>query len=410
MGVGEVQSTVLQNGVSLHCTQGESTTGIRVQVWVGCGAADTKDGTAHLCEHLICHGREPGQRSLAETVHLMDGRLDAWTGHDETVFEAVSPRKNLANVLEALARRIRSLKFSEEELKAERDAVLSESEAREQRVLATRGVFASAFAGHGYSHSCAGEPAAIPNISRKKILDFYEGFYRGPNIAVVCFAPPDFFAEFNEMAARVFGHGLATVGAISKRRRLPSQKGPGLRVRWQGRSSSFVVLGFRVPSILRESSALASQFASVLGSSESGLLRDIQRHSFGIESVGATVCLLRASGLLLVSAKIRNGMVLTGIGAIAKTIAGARKDFKDGHPTIGRKDWKVRHRIFQSLWSEVSADRLQNWEKLRFAEDTFRGSNMTISAVLGPRDAPSVDRLVPQALSGFDECEGALAS
>ena len=110
----------LDNGVRVIVEENHAAPVVAVQVWVASGAADDPPalaGAAHLYEHLVFRGtrrRAPGAGE--REIEAAGGTVSAWTGLDETVYQATVAAPFLDVGLDVLADALTAPTFDAAEL------------------------------------------------------------------------------------------------------------------------------------------------------------------------------------------------------------------------------------------------------------------------------------------------------
>ena len=165
----------LDNGVRVLVEENHAAPVVAVQVWVASGAADDPaalSGAAHLYEHLVfrgTHRRAPGAGE--REIEAVGGTVGAWTGLDETVYEATLAAPFLDLGLDVLADALTAPTFDAVELGRAKKLATSEiaRDGIDPARAASEMLRAGAFAGDPYGRPLLGKSEAVAAFTREAL-------------------------------------------------------------------------------------------------------------------------------------------------------------------------------------------------------------------------------------------------
>ncbi len=205
-----LETTVLENGLTLLTLEDHSTPVVSFQMWVRVGSRDESfyTGIAHLFEHMMFKGsRNIASEEHARLVGGRGGRINAYTSRDVTVYHEDITAESLPLVVALEAERVANLDISSETLESEREVVLEERRMRtEDRPagLAFEALAALAWQAHPYRWPVIGWRADVEAVTVEACRDFFETYYSANNIVVVIVGDID-PVEVRALVEREFG-------------------------------------------------------------------------------------------------------------------------------------------------------------------------------------------------------------
>ncbi len=188
----QVQSSQLDNGLQILLLEDHSTPVINLQVWYHVGSKNEKEGKtgfAHLFEHMMFQGSENvGVDEHKRYIEDIGGRYNAYTAFDQTVYWETFPANYLERMLWLEADRMRSLKITDENFKAEREVVKEERRLRFEnppfgRLLEI--VLQASYKTHPYAHPPIGSMTDLNAASLEDVRDFHSLYYVPNNATLV---------------------------------------------------------------------------------------------------------------------------------------------------------------------------------------------------------------------------------
>lgn len=249
----EVDTWVLDNGLSVAHVHRPGTPVVSVQVWYRAGTADEPDdkrGVSRLFETLMFSGSDrvrPGDHT--KFVESTGGYADAFVLEDAAAYNNTVPLQHMDRVLELEAERMRSLVFTAEMIKSAK-AGLSESIRRSQAspfYMALVELMDEAFSKHPYKRTSATEVSDLKGISLADIKRFYGGYYVPGNALLIVVGA----AKTDAVREAVEKHfGKIEAGKVADRpskKAEPAQKKARRRLADGEAPVGFVVVGHHIP-------------------------------------------------------------------------------------------------------------------------------------------------------------------
>ncbi|ODA67207.1 PqqF [Methyloligella halotolerans] len=207
----KVHEFFLDNGLQVIVIPDHRAPVATQMLWYKVGSADDPkgiSGLAHFVEHLMFKGTEanpPGQ--FAKVVARNGGEFNAFTRNDVTAYFERVARDRLPTVMALEADRMSNLRFSDDEVKSERNVVLEERRSRVENapnaILQER-MMAALFPGHPYGIPVIGWYEEIEGFSPEAAVAFYKRYY-APNNAVLVIAGDVTPDEVRKLAEENFG-------------------------------------------------------------------------------------------------------------------------------------------------------------------------------------------------------------
>lgn len=125
-----VQTTVLQNGITVATQRFEHVESVSLGVWVRAGARnelEDEHGIAHLLEHMAFKGTHTrSAQSLVESIENVGGDINAATSVETTSYYVRLLKEDTALGLDILADILQNSKFDADELEREKHVILQE--------------------------------------------------------------------------------------------------------------------------------------------------------------------------------------------------------------------------------------------------------------------------------------------
>ena len=206
---------------------------LRLAVKAGsCMEEDDQKGVAHFVEHLCFNGTEHFEKSAIvdyfEKIGMQFGpEVNAYTSFEETVYMLELPADDpeiLKTSLMVLHDWASAVSFIPEEIEKERGVIVEEWRLRTQGIngRASDKEIALLLKDSRYvDRYPIGDMDVVKNVSRERIIDFYEKWYRPENMAIV--AVGDIKASVLENAIKEV---MGTIPASDKKTKVPSYKVP----------------------------------------------------------------------------------------------------------------------------------------------------------------------------------------
>lgn len=273
--------TVLDNGIRVVVEENHVAPLVAIQVWVASGAADDPpalEGAAHLFEHLVLRG---GKRRAAgagvREIEAVRGTAGAWTGLDETVYQAVVAAPFFPLALDVLSDAVANPSFDPADVERARKAALDEiaGAAADPRQRANQALLAAAFAGGRGARPLLGTAASVASLTPAALAARFAETHRASALTVVVVGDVD--AGAAAAVARAFAAiprgraPAASESASGKPRRVTIAPGGG--------SPAEIVLGFSTGDIAVKDVAALDLIAALLARGEGSRLgRELVRN------------------------------------------------------------------------------------------------------------------------------------
>jgi len=187
---GLVRRTVLPGGLRVVT---EAMPGVRsatIGIWVGVGSRDEPPelaGASHFLEHLLFKGT--ANRSAVEisaALESVGGEMNAFTSRELTCFHARVIDSDLSLAIDVLCDMVTSSALSSDDVDIERGVILEEIAMNDDDPddVVHNLIAAQSWAGSRLSAPVAGDPATVETLTRRQIIDYYEGRYRPESVVV----------------------------------------------------------------------------------------------------------------------------------------------------------------------------------------------------------------------------------
>lgn len=315
----------LDNSLEVILEENHASPVVAFQAWVRIGSADEPPelaGIAHVFEHMLFKGtKRRGVGQIAREVEGCGGDINAWTGHDETVYHLVLASQFFDTGLDILADTLMNASFDPAELERERNVVLEEIKQGidDPERQAGQGLFQTVFDAHPYGRAIIGSEAVVKKLRRDDLLAFFTQHYVASNVTLVV------VGDFDPSAARAkIERAFAAMAKgvpVHERTRQPEQT--ALRVQGASRDvkEAELLFGFRTPAINHADIPALDLLAVLLGQGESSRLNlEVVRNRQVATNASAYLFSARDPGALVVSAALPPGQVEDATRAILDEI------------------------------------------------------------------------------------------
>ena len=311
-------------------------------------------GMAHLLEHLMFKGT-PTNPDIDKQFNKRGARSNGTTNFDRTnYFELVQASDdNLRWAINMEADRMVNSNIARSDLDSEMTVVRNEYERGENNpagVLYKR-MQSVAFDWHNYQNSPIGNRSDIENVKIENLQAFYRLHYQ-PDNAVLLIA-----GKFDEsIALKLINDAF---GKIPKPSRVlpklwtvePTQDGErSFTVRRSG-NIQYVMLGYKVPSMLHPDSIALTYLMAILGNSPNGRLHKLLVENGKAAGVGAGGAATVDPGLETLIAVVKEG---DPIEDVQKILIDAVENFASMPPTKEEMD-RVRTQLVNGFEQTLSS-------------------------------------------------------
>ena len=326
----------LDNGVRVVVEENHAAPVVAVQVWVAAGAAQDPPalaGAAHLYEHLVFRGtrrRAPG--AAEREIASVGGTIGAWTGLEETVYQATLAAPFLDVGLDVLGDALAAPLFDPAELEREKKSVAAEMAraALDPGRAASDLLRAGAFAGGPAGRPLLGTPESVAAATREALAAHFAETYVGANMTVVVVGDVD-ARRARDGVARAFAgvpRGRATVAPAAA----PLPAGPRAVVSTVRGIEPRVAVGFRAAELGPDEAAAFDLLAALLGRGDDArLVRELRdNRQVATEAHGLTFRTHGAALLELVVTPAPQRSEVAAEAAIEEALRLAREEVPAG--------------------------------------------------------------------------------
>jgi predicted Zn-dependent peptidase len=187
---GDVQSTVLANGVRVLSEKIPQFRSATIGIWVENGSryeTAAENGVSHFLEHVFFKGTaRRSARKIAEEIEAVGGALNAFTGRELTCYHARVLDADFPLALDVLGDVFCHSTFPADEIEKERTVILSEiAETEDSPDSHAHQLFdAALWPDHALSRPICGTPETVGEMQRDDFLNFIAERYRADRIVV----------------------------------------------------------------------------------------------------------------------------------------------------------------------------------------------------------------------------------
>jgi zinc protease len=318
--------TILKNGMLVVLKEDHSSPVSAFQVWVKVGSADERSneaGISHLIEHMLFKGtdtRRPGE--IARAIERYGGHINAYTGHDHTVYHVEIASRYQEQGLSVLADAVQHPRFDEQELAREKEVVIEEIKMRDDDPESAlhRALFKTSFQRHPYGRPVIGYADSVRGITRKAIVDYYRQWYCPKNMVFV--GVGDFRAAVLLARVAAFFTHSSCPPPVRQRPAEPPQNAFRPLVIQQEVKERYFALGFHIPGVHAEDMYALDLLAACLGQGASSLLSQELRLKRGwVNSISASAFTPRDAGLFMIGGSFQPDNIRQGIAEISRVLA-----------------------------------------------------------------------------------------
>ncbi|MFO7726148.1 MAG: pitrilysin family protein [Oceanipulchritudo sp.] len=282
------ESIVLDNGLQLVFQEVPEHPVVSTQVWIRTGSIHEEgalgSGLSHFLEHMLFKGserRRPGE--IAREVQAFGGSINAYTAFDRTVYYIDGPSEGLDQSLDLLCDMTLHARLPAEEVIKEKDVILREIDMTlddPDRIL-LRSLFATAFREHPFRYPVIGLRPLFEQVDRDVLSAYYEARYVPENMVLSVVGDIDRNGLL-ETVGRTFGAVPRTpVRPIV----IPSESSQ-LAIRENRLEGDYQtargMLAFKIPSMRHPEAPALDVLAAIVGSGQSGRLRQKLREDMGL--------------------------------------------------------------------------------------------------------------------------------
>jgi predicted Zn-dependent peptidase len=186
-----MKEVVLPNGLKVIFVP-KKTNSVVVQAMIKVGSNDelpSERGISHFLEHILFEGtkKRPNSLIISNEVERIGGNFNAYTTNERTCFYVKVLKKHFDLALDVLLDILQNSLFDKDHIKREKNIVLKEIEMVNdepsfyQWVLLQKKIYKK----HLSRFPTYGDPKVVKNLTRQKIIDFYEKYYVANNMTLL---------------------------------------------------------------------------------------------------------------------------------------------------------------------------------------------------------------------------------
>ncbi|GAA5054193.1 putative Zn-dependent peptidase [Thermocatellispora tengchongensis] len=189
-GAGVVRRTVLPGGLRVVTETMPTVRSVAVGMWVGIGSRDEAPehmGATHFLEHLLFKGTPTRDAlEISAAIEGIGGEINAFTAKEYTCYYARVLDEDLPLVIDVLSDVVTSALIDPEDVESERGVILEEIAMHDDD---PSDVVHEQFSAELYGDTPIGRPIlgtveSINSLSRERILEYYQRYYRPPHTVV----------------------------------------------------------------------------------------------------------------------------------------------------------------------------------------------------------------------------------
>ncbi|MCG9891930.1 MAG: insulinase family protein [Thermosynechococcaceae cyanobacterium MS004] len=185
-----VQSTVLENGLTVLTKEIHTAPVVSVQVWYRVGSRNEEagvNGISHQLEHLLFKGTESRPIQFGRLFSALGSNSNAFTSYDMTAYYGTVSSDKLEALLLLEADRMRHARIDHEQLESEKRVVISELQGYDNSpdYRLSEAVMRRAFPDHPYGLPVGGTKADVERFTVEAVRSYYQRYYRPDNAVLV---------------------------------------------------------------------------------------------------------------------------------------------------------------------------------------------------------------------------------
>ncbi len=335
-----VHLTTLSNGLRVAVIPMPQVESISIGLWVGVGGRHEPArycGISHFIEHLTFKGTPRRSASaIARAVEGRGGYLDAYTQEELTCFHARIAAEHLSDTLELLADLYRHPRFSESDVRRERQVVAEEiAMYRDQPShLAEDLLMEGLWARHPLGRPLTGSETTLARLTPAVLRAFHRTHYV-PSATVLVLAGAVEPASALRQARRHFGRGAtASIRAPAPAGRSVARRPVILRT--HASEQTQLALGFRTFG-RRDPRRTALKLASILlgENMSSRLFRRVREQRGWAYSISSSSVLFSDTGFFAVDAGLDGRRTQVGLDLIMQELGRLARE------APSRSEWRA---------------------------------------------------------------------
>ncbi|MBD2386420.1 M16 family metallopeptidase [Cylindrospermum sp. FACHB-282] len=185
-----VQTTVLDNGLTVLTKEVHTAPVVSVQVWYKVGSRNEGpgiNGISHQLEHLMFKGTTDRPVQFGRLFSALGSQFNAFTSYDETAYYGTVQRDKLDALLMLESDRMKNALINPEQLTSEKRVVISELQGYENspNYRLDRAVMRAAFPNRAYGLPVGGTKADVEKFTLEQVRNYYQTYYSPENATLV---------------------------------------------------------------------------------------------------------------------------------------------------------------------------------------------------------------------------------
>ncbi len=276
-GGNNIMKYELDNGLTVILKENHTAQVVAFHMWVRVGSVDETDdiaGISHVYEHMLFKGtKKRGVGEIAGAVEAAGGDINAFTSLGQTVYHITMASEFFDTGLDIMADAIQNSSFDPEELKKEQEVIVEEinrSLDMPGRKLNNK-FFETVYKVHPYRRPVIGTPETVRALTRAKILEYFNKWYRPNNMTLVIVGDFDTNTAKAEIE-KLFKDFPAGEAIVRDTIAEPEQTETRFTLIKDDISETHMNLGYHIPSVKHEDNFALDVMALLLGQGESSRL------------------------------------------------------------------------------------------------------------------------------------------
>lgn len=305
---GSAQVYRLDNGQTVVIQEVRNNPIVTIDTWIKTGSIDENDsnnGVAHFLEHLFFKGtknHEPGE--FDKILETKGAITNAATSKDFTHYYITIPSKDFDLAMELHADMLSNPLIPRNEMEKERKVVLEEinKDYNSPDKILYENMISMLYTNHPYKRRVIGKSEIIENITREKVLEFYNEHYAPSNMVTLVVGDVDTNEALNKIK-EVFNKSYVKQekNIYPKELQLTEQK---KKVEYIDTKTGYLMIGFRGTPITDKESYALDVLSTILGEGRSSVLnqtlKEKKRIAFSVSAGNST---FRDDGIFYIHAK-----------------------------------------------------------------------------------------------------------
>lgn len=245
-----------------------------------------EEGYSHFIEHLNFKSSEKYKtEEIMDKLTMLGADFNAFTSKTTTRFVFKCMSENFEQCFEIYSDMLLHPRYLEEEINRERNVVIEEMKKYEDEPteIMYQRIMENYFDGHSYAHDVLGSEKNIENVTREKLLEYRQRFYR-PQNAIISVAGNIDFDKLDEIVQKYFAGEFdysAEPTSVDRTKIVPVIK-KKYDVVERDDSQANVCIHIKTVDYDSDLKHVASIYASILGNSQNSRLYKKIREELGL--------------------------------------------------------------------------------------------------------------------------------